>query len=40
MRLSSLVLLGGAFAAPAVAGSVTITIPRLNVAEYHRPYVA
>lgn len=40
MRLSSLVLLGGAFAAPAVAGSVTIIIPRLNVAEYHRPYVA
>ena len=40
MRLSSLVLLGGAFAAPAVAGSVTIVIPRLNVAEYHRPYVA
>jgi hypothetical protein len=40
MRLSSLVLLGGALAAPAVAGSVTITIPRLNVAEYHRPYVA
>lgn len=40
MRLSSFLLLGGAVAAPAVAGSVTVTIPRLNVAEYHRPYVA
>jgi hypothetical protein len=38
MRLSPLLALG--IAAPAVAGSVTVTIPRLNVAEYHRPYVA
>lgn len=38
--LSSSVLLAGAIAAPAVAGTVTITVPRLNVAEYHRPYVA
>jgi len=32
----------GAFAAPASAQTmdVTVTIPRLNVAEYHRPYVA
>jgi hypothetical protein len=40
MRLSSLVLLGSAVAVPASAGSVRVTIPRLNVAEYHRPYVA
>lgn len=36
----SLVLLAGAVAAPATAGTVTVTIPRLDVAEYHRPYVA
>lgn len=36
----SLVVMGGAMAAPAVAGTVNVTIPRLNVAEYHRPYVA
>lgn len=40
MRHSSLALLGGVIAAPAAAGTVTVTIPRLNVAEYHRPYVA
>jgi hypothetical protein len=40
MRLSSLVLLSGAVAAPAAAGTVSVTIPKLNVAEYHRPYVA
>ena len=33
-------LLAGAVAAPAGAATVTITIPRLPVAEYHRPYVA
>ncbi len=40
-------LLGGAIAAPVLAvpasaapGAVTITVPRLDVAEYHRPYVA
>ncbi len=36
----SLVLLAGTLAAPATAGTVTVTVPRLNVAEYHRPYVA
>ncbi len=40
MRPTSLVLLAGAVSAPAVAGTVTVTVPRLNVAEYHRPYVA
>ena len=40
MRLSSFVLLSGAVAAPAAAGTVSVTIPKLNVAEYHRPYVA
>ena len=38
--LSSSVLLAGIVATPALAGTVTITIPRLSVAEYHRPYVA
>jgi hypothetical protein len=33
-------LIAGTIAAPAMAGTVTIAIPRLNVAEYHRPYVA
>lgn len=27
-------------ATPAMAGTVTVTIPRINVAEYHVPYVA
>lgn len=40
MRLTTSVLLGSAIAAPASAGIVTVTIPKLNVAEYHRPYVA
>jgi hypothetical protein len=40
MRLSSFLLLGGAVAAPAAAGTVSVTIPPLKVAEYHRPYVA
>jgi hypothetical protein len=40
MRPASLVLLGGVIAAPAAAGTVTVTVPRLSVAEYHRPYVA
>jgi len=40
MRLCSFVLLGGAAAAPAVADTVTVTVPQLSVAEYHRPYVA
>jgi hypothetical protein len=36
-------LIAGLVAAPAtsaMAGTITVTIPRLNVAEYHRPYVA
>ncbi|MEG3089433.1 DUF2271 domain-containing protein [Sphingomonas sp. PB4P5] len=38
--LTSSMLLAGTIAAPALAGTVTVTIPRLSVAEYHRPYVA
>ncbi|WP_294394106.1 DUF2271 domain-containing protein [uncultured Sphingomonas sp.] len=34
-------LIAGLIAAPAsAAGTLTVTIPRLAVAEYHRPYVA
>lgn len=40
MRSTSFALLASAIATPAAAGTVTVTIPRLNVAEYHRPYVA
>jgi hypothetical protein len=40
MRPTPFLLLGGAIAAPAAAGTVTVTVPRLSVAEYHRPYVA
>ncbi|MBD8679152.1 DUF2271 domain-containing protein [Sphingomonas sp. CFBP 13720] len=45
MRTLSLMVLGGvtiaaAPAPPPSAGTVSVTIPRLNVAEYHRPYVA
>jgi hypothetical protein len=40
MRLSHFALLGGVVAAPAVAGTVTVTVPRQSVAEYHKPYVA
>lgn len=43
MRSSLFLLVGGAIVAPAAAhaaGAVTITVPRLAVAEYHRPYVA
>lgn len=36
----SLILAAGVVAAPATAGTITVTIPRLNVAEYHKPYVA
>lgn len=39
MRKLPLVIAGLA-ATPAVAGTITVAIPRLNVAEYHRPYVA
>ena len=30
----------GLIAAPAAAGTISVTIPRLSVAEYHRPYLA
>lgn len=40
MRPYHLLLVGGAIASPAAARTVTITIPRMDVAEYHRPYVA
>lgn len=40
MRPSSLVLCAGVVAAPAAAGTISVTIPRQTVAEYHRPYVA
>ncbi|MFC6622443.1 DUF2271 domain-containing protein [Novosphingobium panipatense] len=33
-------LAAGTIATPALAASVTITIPQIKVAEYHRPYVA
>ena len=39
MRTTPL-LLAGIVASPAVAGTIAVTIPQLNVAEYHRPYVA
>lgn len=40
MRLAPFLLLSGALALPATAGTVSISIPRIDVAEYHRPYVA
>ena len=45
LALGSTIGLGAAFAAPALAADpgimdVTINIPRLTVAEYHKPYVA
>jgi hypothetical protein len=33
-------MLAGLVAAPAAAGTITVSIPHLTVAEYHRPYVA
>ena len=39
MKKTSL-LIAGLASAPASAASVSITIPQLKVAEYHRPYVA
>ena len=33
-------LVAGAIATPAAAETISITIPQLKVAEYHRPYVA
>jgi hypothetical protein len=42
MRALIPAVLSGAVGGPALAADVTVTIdiPRLNVAEYHRPYVA
>ena len=42
MRLSALTVVLGLIAAPAFAATadVTVDIPRMDVAEYHRPYVA
>ncbi len=42
MRVAASFILTGLVAAPAVAADLTVSveIPRLNVAEYHRPYVA
>ena len=40
MRPAYFTLLAGVVAAPAVAGTVTVTVPRQSVAEYHKPYVA
>jgi hypothetical protein len=40
MRPQSLVLIAGVVAAPAAAGTITVTLPRPTVAEYKKPYVA
>ncbi|HZU64804.1 MAG TPA: DUF2271 domain-containing protein [Novosphingobium sp.] len=42
MRNPSLLapLAAGLVATPALAGTVSVQIPRVDVAEYHRPYVA
>ncbi|WP_142847769.1 DUF2271 domain-containing protein [Telmatospirillum sp. J64-1] len=42
MRKGIFFALSGVFATPAMAADLTVTveIPRLDVAEYHRPYVA
>ena len=43
MRSSAFLLIGSAIVAPgaaSAAGTVSITVPQLSVAEYHRPYVA
>jgi hypothetical protein len=40
MRLTSLGLIAGLGAVPATAATVNVTLPRLSVAEYKRPYVA
>ena len=36
----SLILAAGVVSAPVAAGTINVTIPRLTVAEYHKPYVA
>jgi hypothetical protein len=40
MRPLPVALAAGTIALPAGAATVTVTVPRLAVAEYHRPYVA
>ncbi|MES2495140.1 MAG: DUF2271 domain-containing protein [Pseudomonadota bacterium] len=41
MRYSPFLIVGGMMAVPAsAAGTISVTIPQLKVAEYHRPYVA
>lgn len=40
MRPVSLALLGGLVSAPVAAGTVTVTLPRVAIAEYKKPYVA
>lgn len=40
MRLSSLTVLGSLVAVPATAATINVTIPRINTAEYAKPYVA
>lgn len=40
LALPALSLIAGIVAAPAVAGTVTVTLPRPPVAEYKKPYVA
>ncbi|TDW61772.1 hypothetical protein EDF57_108175 [Novosphingobium sp. PhB55] len=39
LSLMAPALVAGTMTAPAAAATVSITIPRVNVAEYHRPYV-
>lgn len=40
MRYSPFLLFGGIATLPASAATVNVTIPKLTVAEYHKPYVA
>lgn len=40
MRLAPLVLVGGLAAAPSMAATLSVTLPRQNVAEYKKPYLA
>ena len=40
MRYSPFMLIGGIVTVPASAATVNVTIPKLTVAEYHKPYVA
>lgn len=41
MRYAPFMIVGGLLAAPATAaGTISITVPQLKVAEYHAPYLA